>query len=47
MREYIEAKTFRDKLNEDKGGQSLEYDELSLDRKGKRRLVHMHLTKYL
>lgn len=39
MREYVEAKGFRELLNINKVGKTLVQDEETLDRKGKKRLV--------
>jgi hypothetical protein len=46
MREYIEAKTYRDNLNATKGNLALELDDVSLDRKGKKRLVPVYLARH-
>ena len=42
----MQGKTFRDSLNETKGGKALVVDEVSLDRLGKKRLYPVHLAKY-
>jgi hypothetical protein len=46
MQEYLEAKTYRDNLNATKGNLALELDDVSLDRKGKKRLMPAYLAKH-
>jgi len=47
MREYLDARSYRESLNRDKGGKALVVDEVTIDRKGKKKLVPIHLAKYL
>ena len=46
IQEYLEAKTYRDNLNATKGNLALELDDVSLDRKGKKRIVPVYLAKH-
>ena len=46
MREYVEAKGFRELLNIKKVGKTLVQDEETLDRKGKKRLVPQQIAEY-
>lgn len=46
MKEYVEAKSMREIMAKAKLGNGIMEDEETLDRKGKRRLVPVHLIKY-
>lgn len=46
MNDFIEGKTYRDALNTTKGGKALVLDDVSLDRKGKKKLYPVHLANY-
>ena len=46
IREYVEAKSHRETLNNTKGGKALVVEDITLDRLGKKKLVPVHLAKY-
>lgn len=46
LREYVEAKSLREMVSKEKSGKCLEEDEETLDRRGKKRLFPVHLSKY-